>query len=72
MLGWGVIVGSDLAFTFRAFYQFIPPGADRDWTILHLDIGLGVTLVVLALFLGRRLIDLFSPRGRWTGEKSDA
>jgi len=26
-LGWGTIVGSDLAFTFGAFYEFIPPGA---------------------------------------------
>ncbi len=70
MLGWGVIVGSDLAFAFGAFYEFIPPGADRDWTILYLDIGLGVTLVVLAAFLSRRLIDLFSRQGRWAKEDS--
>ncbi len=70
VLGWGVIIGSDLAFTFGAFYQFIPPDLSRDWTILYLDIGLGLTLVVLALFLVRRLIDLFSPRGRWMGEET--
>jgi len=64
VLGWGVIVGSDLAFTFGALYQFIPPEASRDWTVLYLDVGLGLTLIVLALFLGRRLVDLFSAGGR--------
>jgi hypothetical protein len=70
LLGWGVILGSDLAFTFGAFYEFIPPGGDRDWTILYLDIGLGLTLIVLALFLGARLVDLFSADGRWAGEET--
>ncbi len=70
VLGWGVILGSDLAFTFGAFYEFIPPGASREWTILYLDIGLGVTLIVLALFLGRRLADLFSARGLWTRKEN--
>jgi hypothetical protein len=69
-LGWGVIVGSDVAFTFGAFYEFIPPGADREWTTLFLHTGLGLTLVVLALFLGRRLVDLFSAGGRWAGEET--
>ncbi len=70
VLGWGVILGSDLAFTFGAFYEFIPPDASRDWTILYLDIGLGVTLIVLALFLGRQLGDLFSARGLWTSKEN--
>ncbi len=70
LLGWGVLVGSDLAFAFGAFYQFIPPGADRDWTILYLDLGLGLTLIVMALFLGRRLVDLFAPEGRWTDREA--
>ncbi|MGD2164210.1 MAG: hypothetical protein PVH50_01640 [Anaerolineae bacterium] len=70
VLGWGVIVGSDLAFTFGAFYEFIPPGANREWTVLYLDIGLGLTLVVLALFLVRRLVDLFATQGRWAEEET--
>ena len=68
VLGWGVILGSDLAFTFGAFYEFIPPGADREWTTIYLHAGIGLTLIILALFLGRRLVDLFSARGRWNGE----
>jgi hypothetical protein len=70
VLGWGVIVGSDLAFTFGAFYEFIPPGANREWTTLFLDVGLGLTLVVLAVFLGRRLVDMFSAGGRWAREEN--
>ena len=69
VLGWGVIVGSDVAFTFGAFYEFVPPNADRSWTRFYLDLGLGLTLIVLALFLGRRLVDLFAGRGRWAEEE---
>jgi len=69
VLGWGVIVGSDLAFTFGAFYEFIPPGADRAWTVLYLHVGLGLTLLVLAAFLSRRLVGLFSGGGRWAMEE---
>lgn len=72
VLGWGVIVGSDLVFTFGALYEFIPPGAGRDWTMLYLDIGIGLTLIVLALFLGRRLVDLLSREGRWTEKDNSA
>lgn len=68
-LGWGVILGSDLAFIFGAFYEFIPPGADREWTTSYIDIGIGLTLIALALFLGRRLVDLFSAKGRWKEEE---
>ncbi len=66
VLGWGVLISANLAFTFAVFYEFLPPPADRDWTILYLDVGIGLTLIFLALFLGRRLIDLFSAKGRWT------
>ena len=71
-LGWGVIVGSDLAFTFGAFYQFIPPDADRGWTRLYLDVGIGLTLIVLAVFLGRRLVDLFLTEGHWAEKETSS
>jgi uncharacterized membrane protein len=66
VLGWGVLISANLAFTFAVFYEFLPPEADRDWTIPYLDLGIGLALVVLALFLGRRLVDLFTAQGRWT------
>jgi hypothetical protein len=49
------------------FYEFLPPDADRDWSILYLDTGIGLALVILALFLGRQMVDLFTAEGRWTG-----
>jgi hypothetical protein len=69
VLGWGVIVGSDVAFAFGALYEFIPPSADREWTIPYLHGGLGVALIVLAVFLGRRLMALLTPGGRWAEEE---
>jgi hypothetical protein len=66
LLGWGVLLGANLAFTVAAVYEFLPPDAERAWTTLYLDIGLGATLLVLAWFLGCRLIDLFRTKGRWT------
>ena len=66
VLGWGVLLGGNLAFTIAIFYEFLPPEANRDWTILYMDIGVGLFLIVLALFLVRWLVDLFSDKGHWT------
>ena len=66
VLGWGILISANLAFTFGVFYEFLPPTADRDWSMLYLDIGIGLTMIFLALFLGRRLVDLFSAKGHWT------
>jgi len=68
VLGWGILIGANLAFTIAVFYEFLSPEADRDWLILYLDIGIGLALIVLALFLGGQLLDLFLPKGRWTEE----
>jgi hypothetical protein len=72
VLGWGIIVGANLAFTFGVFYEYLPPGADRDWTLPPIYSGIGMTLTALALFLGRRLLDLLSAQGRWTLEEETA
>jgi hypothetical protein len=66
VLGWGILISANVAFTFAVFYEFLPPAADRDWSMLYLDIGVGLALIILALFLGRRLVDLFTAKGRWT------
>jgi len=66
LLGWGVLLGANLAFAAAAVYEFLPPEAERAGTTLYLDIGLGLTLVVLAVFLGIRLIDLLRAGGHWT------
>ncbi|MDI6895457.1 MAG: hypothetical protein AB1503_11800 [Bacillota bacterium] len=64
-LGWGVLLGADLAFAFAVVYMFGPPGVDMTWTWWFIDVGLGTFLIVLAVFLGWRLVDLFRPRGEW-------
>ncbi len=65
-LGWGMLIGANLAFTAATIYEFLPPEADREWTMVGLDVGIGAALLALALFLGGRLIDLFRPQGRWS------
>jgi hypothetical protein len=65
VLGWGVIIGGNVAFSFAVVYEFLPPAADRQWTIPFIDAGIILFLLVLAIFLGRRLVDLFRSRGLW-------
>ena len=68
LLGWGVLIGGNLAFTAAVFFEFLPPDTDRQWTTLFMDAGIILFLLVLAIFLGSRLVDLFTARGRWTEE----
>ncbi|HHY94017.1 MAG TPA: hypothetical protein GX513_03245, partial [Firmicutes bacterium] len=63
-LGWGVLIGGDLAFAFAVLYMFGPPGADMTWTWWFIDAGLGTFLIVLAIFLGGQLLRLLRP-GSW-------
>jgi len=72
LLGWGVLIGGNLAFTFAVFYEFLPPDADRQWTTLFMDAGIILFLLVLAIFLGSRLVDLFAARGRWSEDDGAA
>ncbi len=67
-VGWGIIVGSDLAFTAGVVYEYLPPAADRTWVMPLLDAGLGAALLALAAFMFYRLFDLFRPHGRWAEE----
>ncbi len=68
-VGWGTIIGSDLAFAAGAVYEYLPPAADRAWLMPLLDAGLGAALLSLAAFMVWRLIDLFRPDGQWTAER---
>ncbi len=71
ILGWGVLIGANVAFTFAAFYEFLPPEVNRDWTTLYLDLGVGVALMALAIFLAARLVDLFAPAGLWAAKDDE-
>lgn len=73
--GWLVILGSDLAFGAVTIFEmkrlFVSEAEQQplvNWTMLLNEIGLAIVLVVLAVLLAWRLIDLFKRRGRWKDE----
>lgn len=55
VLGWGVLVGSTVAFIFILPYLFRSPGQDRAWTVPFFEAGIALFLVSLAMWLGERL-----------------
>jgi hypothetical protein len=77
--GWLVLVSSDLAFgATSAFYLkrlFVSEFAQQalvDTLMLMIETGLGLLLVVLAVFMFWRLVDLFKRCGRWKAELENA
>lgn len=73
--GWLVILGSDLAFASVTIFSmkrlFVGESVQQplvNWTMLLADFGLALVLVVLAIFLLWRLMDLFKREGRWSQE----
>jgi hypothetical protein len=73
--GWLVIIGSDLAFGAvtifemkRLFVSEVEQQPLVNWTMLLNEIGLAIVLIVLAVLLVWRLVDLFKRRGRWKDE----
>lgn len=59
VVGWGVLIGSSLAFVAVQFYMFRQPGQETaPWVIPLLDAGIGLFMVALVAFLvGRRNTD---------------
>ncbi|MCJ7702898.1 MAG: hypothetical protein MUO62_15050 [Anaerolineales bacterium] len=73
--GWIIIIGSDIAFGAatifsmkRLFVTEIEQQPLVNTTMLLIDFGLGAILVLLAIFMGWRLIDLFAKDGVWSNE----
>jgi hypothetical protein len=73
--GWIIIIGSNIAFASatifsmkRLFVSEIDQQPLVNTTMLLMDIGLAVLLILLAIFLGWRLIDLFKKKGVWNKE----
>ncbi|MCP4139240.1 MAG: hypothetical protein GY755_02930 [Chloroflexi bacterium] len=73
--GWIIIIGSDLAFGAATVFSmkrlFVSDTAQQplvNTTMLIMDFGLAAILVLLAIFLGWRLIDLFAKDGVWSNE----
>jgi len=73
--GWLLIILSDIAFGSatvfsmkRLFVDELNQQGVVNTTMLLMDIGLGVVLVMLALFLLWRLYDLLQDKGHWAKE----
>jgi uncharacterized membrane protein len=76
--GWLLIIFSDIAFastTIFAMKRLFVTEAEQqpvvNLTMLLIEIGLGVVLVVLAMLMIWRLADLFKAKGRWAIELSE-
>jgi hypothetical protein len=57
VVGWGLLLGSSAAFIFVQFYMFRQPGQDVAWAKLGFEMGIGVTMLALMLFLVGKLAD---------------
>jgi hypothetical protein len=73
--GWGIIIVSDLAFASVTIFEmkrlFITEAEQQPLvnTVMVLaDFGLGMLLVILAMVMVWRVIDLFKRKGRWAEE----
>ncbi|MBN2256405.1 MAG: hypothetical protein JW704_01005 [Anaerolineaceae bacterium] len=74
--GWGIIIASNIAFGAVTIFEmkrlFISEAEQQPLvnTIIYLmDFGLGMLLVILALVMFWRLVDLFNRKGRWKTEE---
>ncbi len=73
--GWILLIGSDIAFASATIYSMKRLIVEQYFekpivatTMLLIDFGLGAILIMLGLFLGWRLYDLFQKDGRWKKE----
>jgi len=76
LYGWAIIILSDIAFAAVTIFEtkrlFISEATQQplvNTLMLLMDLGLGMLLVVLAMVMIWRLLDLFRKKGRWTEEK---
>jgi hypothetical protein len=73
--GWSIIVLSNIALAAVTIFEmkrlFITEAEQQPLInnfMLAIDFGLGMLLVLLAIVMVWRLMDLFKPKGRWTEE----
>ncbi len=75
LYGWSIIILSDIAFASGTIFEmkrlFISEATQQplvNTIMLLIDFGLGMLLVILALVMIWRLLDLSKKRGRWAEE----
>ena len=76
--GWTIIIGSDVAFASITIFSmkrlFITEFAQQGLVnrlMLLTDIGLGLMLVLLAIFMVWRLVDLLKKNGQWSKDLAE-
>lgn len=76
LYGWGIILFSDIALAGVTVYEmkrlFISEAAQQpvvNGLMIAIDLGLAMLLLILAIVMVWRLIDLFKKKGRWSDEK---
>jgi hypothetical protein len=77
LYGWGLIILSDIAFASVTIFEmkrlFISEAVQQPLVnniMLAMDGGLGLLLLLLAIVLVWRLVDLFKKNGRWKEEQN--
>jgi len=75
LYGWGILVFSDIALASVTVFEmkrlFITEAGQQplvNGLMYAIDFGLGLLLVLLAIVMVWRLLDLFRKKGRWTEE----
>lgn len=76
LYGWAIIILSDIAFAAVTVFEmkrlFISEAEQQplvNGLMYAIDFGLGSLLIILAIVMVWRLMDLFKPKGRWTDEQ---
>lgn len=78
IFGWVLIIASDVAFGAATVFEmkrlFVSEAEQQpivNMTMLLIEIGLALVLIILAVFMVWRLVDLFKRKGRWTAELAE-
>ncbi len=73
--GWTIIIFTDVAFAATVLFfikrLFVTEAAQQpfvDALMIFIEVGLGIVLVTIALFMFWKLIDLFKKDGQWSKE----
>ena len=55
VFGWGLLLGSTLSFVFVNVYMFRQPGQEKAWTVPLFEMGIALSLVMIAIFVAAQL-----------------
>jgi hypothetical protein len=59
VFGWGLLLGSTLSFVFVNVYLFRQPGQEKAWTVALFELGIALSLAMIAIFVAAQLAQTF-------------